>query len=363
MSNYERIINKEKREATIRMYGVIGREVDGNQMAHDIAELDEAADTIHILINSDGGSVSQGLSVVSAILSAKAYICARINGIAASMAAVIAISADKVEMQDFAKLMIHDPFFVGVGKEKLSAKDKKALDSITDTLRTILSRRGIGKEKIAKLMRDETWFSADEAKTAGLADEVVTTPRKEEWGNLSVSELLNRVMNEYKPNTKKDMKEIAKALGLSENATEQQILDAIKSKEKTWKEREQSIINHLMALGEKNGAITEKNKDRMARLASVDFELFAEMISDAQETASEGPDKNDDTLTKKTVVENRRLSNLLNKTLPGKKKEGAGKDNRTWDWYQKNDPEALLRMERDEPERFQTLLNEYEQSI
>lgn len=105
MSNYERIINKEKREATIRMYGVIGREVDGTQMAHDIAELDEAADTIHILINSDGGSVSQGLSVVSAILSAKAYICARINGIAASMAAVIAISADKVEMQDFAKLI------------------------------------------------------------------------------------------------------------------------------------------------------------------------------------------------------------------------------------------------------------------
>ena len=57
MSNYERIINKEKREATICMYGVIGREVDGTQMAHDIAELDEAADTIHILINSDGGSV------------------------------------------------------------------------------------------------------------------------------------------------------------------------------------------------------------------------------------------------------------------------------------------------------------------
>ena len=116
------------------------------------------------------------------------------------------------------------------------------------------------------------------------------------------------------------MKEIAKALGLSENATEQQILDAIKAKEKTWKEREQSIINHLMVLGEKNGAITEKNKDRMARLASVDFELFAEMISDVQETASEGPDKNDDTLTQKTVVENRRLSNLLNKTQPGKKK-------------------------------------------
>ena len=97
---YELIENKEKREATIRMYGVIGRDVDGNRMAYDIANLDKEADTIHILINSDGGSVSQGLSVVSAILSAKAYIHAHVNGIAASMAAVIAISSDKVSMQD-----------------------------------------------------------------------------------------------------------------------------------------------------------------------------------------------------------------------------------------------------------------------
>ena len=44
---YELIENKEKREATIRMYGVIGRDVDGNRMAYDIANLDKEADTIH----------------------------------------------------------------------------------------------------------------------------------------------------------------------------------------------------------------------------------------------------------------------------------------------------------------------------
>ena len=42
---YELIENKEKREATIRMYGVIGRDVDGNRMAYDIANLDQEADT------------------------------------------------------------------------------------------------------------------------------------------------------------------------------------------------------------------------------------------------------------------------------------------------------------------------------
>ena len=196
---YELIENKEKREASIRMYGVIGRDVDGNRMAYDIAELDKDADTIHILINSDGGSVSQGLSVVSAILSAKAYIHAHVNGIAASMAAVIAVSSDRVSMQDYAKLMIHDPHIPGMKDEKLSARDRKALDSIADTLRIILTRRGCDKETITSLMKDETWFSASEAQSAGLCDDVVTTPRKEELSNLSVPELMNRTKAEALP--------------------------------------------------------------------------------------------------------------------------------------------------------------------
>lgn len=57
---YELIENKERREATIRMYGVIGRDVDGNRMAYDIAQLDKDADTIHILINSDGEVYRKG---------------------------------------------------------------------------------------------------------------------------------------------------------------------------------------------------------------------------------------------------------------------------------------------------------------
>ncbi len=52
-------------------------------------------------------------------------------------------------------------------------------------------------------MKDETWFSAEEAKAAGLADEIVTTPRKDELGNLSTPELMSRIMNEYQPVKKK----------------------------------------------------------------------------------------------------------------------------------------------------------------
>lgn len=361
---YELIENKEKREATIRMYGVIGRDVDGNRMAYDITNLDKEADTIHILINSDGGSVSQGLSVVSAILSAKAYIHAHVNGIAASMAAVIAISSDKVSMQDYAKLMIHDPHIPGMESEKLSAKDRKALNSIADTLRTILSRRGCDKDKITSLMKDETWFSALEAQSAGLCDDVVTTPRKEELSNLSVPELLSRINNEYQSSNKKtNMKEIAKALGLMEDASQQQILDAIAEKKKTANETRDALIGQLLSLGKKNGTVTDKNEDRMKRLANADFELFAEMISDVQDKEVDKQTEEDGELTRKPAgqTENRRLSDVLDRV--GKKEKKGGNDSHDWDWYQKHNPDALLKMEREDPERFNRLLNEYESSI
>ena len=362
MAQIEVIYNKDKREATIRMYGVIGRDVNGNEMAHELSSLDTDTDTINLLINSNGGDVSQGLSIVSAILSAKAFVHAHINGIAASMAAVIAISADKVSMQDYAKLMIHDPYFVGKGTERMSDRDKKCLASVTDTLRTILSRRGCQKDKVAKLMSDETWFSADEAKAAGLVDEVVSTPRKQELGSLSAPELLNLIFLEDQHKNQFEMKEIAKSLGLPETATEQQIIEAINNRTKSAATREQSIVERMIAIGEQHGTVNERNKERMSRLALADFELFLEMVTDFEPSM-----RSDDTEVEVLVekpVESKRLSDVLSRNQTGKGSQGGNaKPKHDWAWYQEHDPNALLAMEREQPELFKRLLDEYEQSL
>lgn len=362
MAKLEVIFNKDKREATIRMYGVIGMDVNGNEMAHELSSIDTDTDTIHLLINSNGGDVSQGLSIVSAILSAKAFVHAHINGIAASMAAVIAISADKVSMQDYAKLMIHDPYFVGKGTERMSDRDKKCLASVTDTLRTILSRRGCQKDKVAKLMSDETWFSADEAKAAGLVDEVVSTPRKQELGSLSAPELLNLIFLEDQHKNQFEMKEIAKSLGLPETATEQQIIEAINNRTKSAATREQSIVERMIAIGEQHGTVNERNKERMSRLALADFELFLEMVTDFEPSM-----RSDDTEVEVLVekpVESKRLSDVLSKNQTGKGSQGGNaKPKHDWAWYQEHDPNALLAMEREQPDMFKRLLDEYEQSL
>ena len=98
----------------MRLYGAIGPRVDGDYFAQELASLDRGDfDMIHIRMNSPGGNVFQGMSIVSAILSMNTPVCVHIDGIAASMAAVVAVAADRVCMMDFAKMDDPRPLFHG----------------------------------------------------------------------------------------------------------------------------------------------------------------------------------------------------------------------------------------------------------
>lgn len=365
MSKYVDILNEAKKEATMRLFGEIGGQVDADLFAGELAALDNVADTVHLRINSPGGDVVSGLSIVSAMQSMRAFIHVHVDGIAASMAAVIAIAGDKVSMQDYAKLMIHNPYPSDDSTE-MNDKVRKALGSLTDTLATILSRRGCKKEKIGSLMSAETWFTADEAKTAGLIDEIVTTPRKEEFKNLTTTELLTRIANEYKPVNNKDMDltKIAAKLGLPATATEQQVLDAIEANRVKQEEQHNRLVDHYLALGVTNGTVTDKNKERMKKLASADFELFTEMVTDV-------PEEQEGTVEKMGTILNEggnlrgvgRLSAAIGELkgkVVGSTQAQTGKD---WNWYQKHNPGYLNELEKTNPTQFQKLLDEYENSL
>ena len=192
----------------MRLYGAIGPRVDGDYFAQELASLDRGDfDMIHIRMNSPGGNVFQGMSIVSAILSMNTPVCVHIDGIAASMAAVVAVAADRVCMMDFAKMMIHDPYFTGESGKATSPKQKKALARLTDMLRQVLVRRGKDEATMAKLMREETWFSAAEALDAGLCDEITSSARNE-FMNLDPMQLVAAVDAEYQTNNQEQMEKI-----------------------------------------------------------------------------------------------------------------------------------------------------------
>ena len=184
----------------MRLYGTIGPKVDGDYFAHELASFDRGDfDLIHIRMNSPGGNVFQGMSIISAIRSMNTPVCVHIDGIAASMAAVIAVAADRVCMMDFAKMMIHDPYFSGTNEKSMSVKQKKALARLTDMLRQVLIRRGKDEAAMSTLMQEETWFSAEEAKAAGLCDEI-TGSAKNEYMGLEPLQLVAAIEAEYQTN-------------------------------------------------------------------------------------------------------------------------------------------------------------------
>lgn len=364
MKSYVDIVNKEKKEAVMRLYGEIGVQLDANLFALELASLDNEADTIHIHVNSPGGDVVSGLSIIAAMRSMKAFIHVHVDGLAASMAAVIAIAADRISMQDYGKIMIHNPY-PSDKDAKMNDKLRKALASLTDTLQTILSRRGCDKEKISSLMSAETWFTADEAKEAGLIDEIVVSRRKEEFTNLTTTELLTRIANEYKPVNKNemDLTKIAAKLGLPATATEQQVLDAIEANRQKQEEQHNRLVDHYLALGVKNGTVTDKNKDRMKKLAAADFDLFADMVTDVEEKPEdkEGGVGSGNTVTP-TVQTSGRLSAVL-ETLKTKGTGGASATAHDWLWYSRNNPKYLDELEKTNPAQFKKLLDDYENSL
>lgn len=129
------------------------------------------ASTIHLRINSPGGSVFAARAIEQALREHSARVVVHIDGLAASAATFIAMAGDEIVMAKGALFMIHNAWTFAYG----NAADLKAtadlLDKIDGTLvQTYADRTKQKPEQVADWMAAETWFTADEAVAAGFAD-------------------------------------------------------------------------------------------------------------------------------------------------------------------------------------------------
>lgn len=129
------------------------------------------ARTVHLRINSPGGSVFDGLAIYNALREHPAHVITHIDGLAASIASVVALAGDEVRMAEGAFLMIHDPWTITIGNAEQLRKDAELLDKIGGTASSIYqAKTGAESDQITTWMADETWFSGPEAVDAGFAD-------------------------------------------------------------------------------------------------------------------------------------------------------------------------------------------------
>lgn len=164
--------------AVFRLYDAIdswGGEwgVSAREVAAALDELPASTTEIRLHINSPGGEVFEGIAILNALRSHKARVVAVVDGIAASAASFIAVGADETVMARNAELMIHDAWGLTIGNAQDMRDMADLLDHHSDNIASIYADKTGGDVATWRAaMSAETWYSAEEAVAAGLADQV-----------------------------------------------------------------------------------------------------------------------------------------------------------------------------------------------
>lgn len=187
-TDWYRIQNKADKNPEIFIYdeiGYFGHTAKG--FADDLGEI--TADELTVHLNSPGGDIFDGLAIYQALKNHSAKVTVHVDGLAASIASVIAMAADHLVMAPKATMMIHDGWSMSVGSAQDMRKMADLLDKQSDIIASVYAdRTGQPADFWRDRMRDETWYNAQEALDAGLVDEVEGQEKKtaEEPFDLSV---------------------------------------------------------------------------------------------------------------------------------------------------------------------------------
>ena len=181
MSNNIRFVNRGAKTGEIWLYDQVGEGFFGGMSAKTFNdELNKLGkvDTINLRINSPGGSVFDGVAIYNTLKRHPARLEVDVDGIAASIASVIAMAGDEIRMAANAMLMVHNPMGFSMGGSDEMRKTADLLDQIKGTIvDTYAKRTGEIDGVISQMMDDETWMTAAQAVQLGFADVVTDEQR------------------------------------------------------------------------------------------------------------------------------------------------------------------------------------------
>jgi ATP-dependent protease ClpP protease subunit len=362
--NFKYIKNISEGEGTILLYSQIGDSVDangnyvsgisGSAFAYEMQYLQDKCTKINVRINSIGGSVLDGYSIVSAILNSKVPCNTYIDGLAASISGVIAMAGKKCYMADFGTLMLHNPS---------GGNDTDVLNLVKNTLVTIFEQRTkLTAEEISVMMDKETWLGANEALNMGLVDEVVTSAKKikisksESLSNMAI--IYNKIINKPK------MEKIQNVLKLSNEADEAAIVAEIEKKDTVLSEvvaENEALKERLKVIEEKEVAEKEKAAEELKNKA---IELVENAIKEKKILETEK-----DSTIEMAVNNFEFVANMISKINNVKDAvkvfdvKNVAKNEERKDWtirkWEKEDPNGLVKIKNETPEIYTEMYNQF----
>lgn len=167
---------KSNTKAEVLLYDDIG---DGGwgigpvEVSKELKAAGKGVKEIDVRINSYGGDVFAGVAIYNIFKQHQASVSVFIDGVAASIASIIALSADpgKLKIAENGFYMVHNPWGFAMGTANDMRERADLLDKIRGTLLdTYMTRTSVERGVISEYMDGETWFTAQEALEVGLVD-------------------------------------------------------------------------------------------------------------------------------------------------------------------------------------------------
>lgn len=217
----------------ILLYGDIGDydKVRSGDIARELIEAEAAYKKIDVRINSNGGDVYAGIAIFNAFRNSKADITIYIDGIAASIASIVALCGKPVKMSKYARLMIHSVSGGFYGNKNELRQCLAEVESLEDTLCQIYATR-IGKTeeeiKAAYFDGKEHWLKADEALSLGLIDGIYDAdPIPEDSTPEQVFQIFNNRLNKPQNFNQMNLDELKKRPHFKNCASDEDFLREI----------------------------------------------------------------------------------------------------------------------------------------
>lgn len=291
MKRFFNIIPSEDK-CCILLYGVIGEweKVNSGDITRELMEAESTYNKIDVRINSCGGEVYAGIAIFNALKNSKADITIYVDGIAASMASVIALCGKPVQMSKYARLMLHSVSGGAWGNITEMQKQIELMDSLEGTLCEMYAARlGKSVEEIKATYFDgeDHWLKAQDALDMGLIDGIYDTEPVAE--DASVEDIYKTFINRLKleppkNQTEMDLKDLQKRDRFKACASDADVLKVIDSLEEenatlqsennTFRAaetaREAAEVKALLDAAEKDGRINATTRPTFEALLKAD---------------------------------------------------------------------------------------------
>lgn len=161
-----------------------------------VKAIQTATEDIDLYINSPGGDVFAGLNVVNAIQKSKVQVTAHVEVMAASIAGVIALACDKIEIDKNSLVMLHNCWTVSSGNKKALEQDIKAMDAVDNILHNIITENATDDTLIEQIEEGDVWLTGEEVAEIFTNAELIEI--KKDYALCAYSSLVNLVKENKK---------------------------------------------------------------------------------------------------------------------------------------------------------------------